>query len=142
MYHIITEIDWAQIFSVIWSALLLPLTAYAGAQIRAWAKTKQLEQYTDILYQNAAGAVKDVYETIVKDMKGTTVWTKEKQNEVRELAKAKTVCALTNTAYRCLKAAHEDFDEYLDGMIGTVLYDLKQNTMNQTDTMPWKRSGN
>ena len=60
MHHIITEIDWAQIFSVIWSDLLLPLTAYAGAQIRAWAKTKQLEQYTDILYQNAAGAVKEI----------------------------------------------------------------------------------
>ena len=45
--------------------------------------------------------------------------------EVKELAKIKALHALTNSAYQVLKAANNDFDEYLDNLIGTVLYDLK-----------------
>ena len=70
-------------------------------------------------------AVKDVYETIVKDIKGTQDWTTEKMNEVKEIAKTKAINSLTSSAYQILKTANEDFDEYLDSLIGTALYDLK-----------------
>ena len=78
-----------------------------------------------ILKQNVVDAVKNVYEVIVKDVKGTEDWTEEKKMEVKELAKIKALHALTNSAYQVLKAANNDFDEYLDNLIGTVLYDLK-----------------
>ena len=72
-------------------------------------------------------AVKDVYETTVKDIKGTDEWTDEKKNEVKEVAKTKAINALTTSAYQILKSANEDFEDYLDGLIGTALYDLKNN---------------
>ena len=70
-------------------------------------------------------AVKDVYETTVKDIKGTEDWTPEKQNEVKELAKTKAIQALSNSADQILKAANNDFSAWLDSLVGTALYDLK-----------------
>lgn len=120
------DIDWAQMIYAIWTVVLLPIITYAGTQIGNYAKAKRIDKYTDILYQNVLDAVKDVYETIVKDIKwNSDLWTPEKQNQVKEIAKTKAINALTNSAYQILKAANEDFDEYLDGMIGTALYDLK-----------------
>lgn len=128
MENVLKNIDWMQIISVMWSVVLLPIITYIGAQISNYVKSKQIDKYTDILYQNVVGAVKDVYETTVKDVKGSDLWTTEKQNEVKELAKTKAIQALTSSAYQILKAANEDFDEYLDSLIGTALYDLKNNT--------------
>lgn len=126
MNEILKEIDWNQMIATIWTVLLLPVITYAGTQMGNYIKSKKVGQYTDILYKNVADAVKDVYETTVKDVKGTAVWTKEKQSEVKEIAKEKAICALTDCAYQILKTANRDFDEYLDGLIGTVLYNLKQ----------------
>lgn len=126
MNEILKVIDWNQIIVTIWTVLLLPIISYAGTQMGFYIKTKKLDKYADILYKNVTDAVKDVYETTVKDVKGTAVWTKEKQCEVKEIAKEKAVCALTDCAYQILKTANRDFDDYLDGLIGTALYDLKQ----------------
>ena len=74
---------------------------------------------------NVVDAVKDLYETVVKDIKGTSDWTAEKQDEVRNIAKVKVINSLTASAYQVLKTANDDFDEYIDSLIGTALYDLK-----------------
>ena len=42
-----------------------------------------------------------------------------------EMAKQKAIQALSNSAYECLKAANQDFEDYLDSMIGTALFDIK-----------------
>lgn len=128
MGEVLRDIDWTQIIYTLWTVVLLPVITYVGTQIGNYAKAKQVDKYTDILYQNVVDAVKDVYETVVKDIKGTQDWTDEKQNEVREIAKTKAVNALNSSAYQILKCANENFDEYLDSMIGTALYDLKNNT--------------
>ena len=64
----------------------------------------------------------------VKDIKGTSDWTAEKQDEVKMIAKTKALNALTSSAYQILKAANDDFDDYLDSLVGTALYDLKNTT--------------
>lgn len=125
MKELLLNIDWPQILDTLWTAALLPIITYIGTQIADYARAKQIDHYTDILYQNVLDAVKDVYETIVKDIKGTSDWTLEKQKEVRTIAKTKAVNALTSSAYQILKAANDDFDHYLDTLIGTALYDLK-----------------
>ncbi len=125
MNTILQNIDWAQLIYTIWTVVLLPVLTYAGTQLSHYAKSKRLEQYTDILYKNVISVVKELYECIVKDIKGTENWTKEKQNEIKELAKTKVIQALTTSVYQMLKSANEDFDEYLDSLIGTALYDLK-----------------
>lgn len=126
MTDVLKNIDWNQLIHTVWTIVLLPVITYIGAQINAYAEAKKIDRYTAILYQNVVNAVKDVYETVVKDMKGNpALWTAEKQNEVKELAKSKAVSALTTSAYQALKAANEDFDKYLDSLVGTALYDVK-----------------
>ncbi len=125
MNHIIEHIDWIQVIHTLWTVVLLPVITYIGAQIGNYAKEKRMGKYTDILYSNVLNAVKDVYETTVKDIKGTGQWTAEAQEEVRELAKSKAVSALTVSARQVLTAAYHDFDAHLDDLIGTALYDLK-----------------
>lgn len=125
MDKVLNNIDWTQVIYTIWTVVLLPIITYLGTQIGNYAKAKKIDKYTDILYQNVVDAVKDVYETIVKDIKGTQDWTTEKMNEVKEIAKTKAINSLTSSAYQILKTANEDFDEYLDSLIGTALYDLK-----------------
>jgi hypothetical protein len=125
MNEVLKSIDWVQVIVTVWTVILLPILTYIGKQISDYTKAKRIDKYTDILYQNVVDAVKNVYEVIVKDVKGTEDWTEEKKMEVKELAKIKALHALTNSAYQVLKAANNDFDEYLDNLIGTVLYDLK-----------------
>lgn len=126
MNEVFKNIEWTQVIYTIWTVVLLPIITYLGTQIANYAKAKKIDKYTDILYQNVVDAVKDVYETIVKDIKGTQDWTIEKMNEVKDIAKTKTINSLTSSAYQILKTANEDFDEYLDSLIGTALYDLKK----------------
>lgn len=129
MNELLQSIDWMQVISVIWTVVLLPVITYIGTQINHYAKSRRIDAYTDILYQNVVDAVKDVYETIVKDIRHQPdLWTEEKKNEVKAIAKAKAVNALTASAYQMLKSANEDFEEYLDSLIGTALYDLKNKT--------------
>lgn len=126
MSEVLKGIDWNQVIYTIWAVVLLPVVTYIGTEINAYAKAKRIDKYTNILYRNVLDAVKDVYETVVKDIKGNPdLWTEDKQNEVKELAKTKAVAALTTSAYQALKAANEDFDDYLDSLIGTALYDMK-----------------
>lgn len=125
MIEVLKSLDWNELLITIWTVILLPLLTYVGNEFRQWAKVKKIDKYTDILEKNVYNAVKDVYETIVKDIKGTDGWTEEKQNEVKEIAKAKAINALTTSAYECLKSANTDFEDYLDSLIGTALFDIK-----------------
>lgn len=125
MNEVLKEIDWNQFINTLWTVVLLPIITYIGMQINDYAKAKKIDKYTDILYRNVSNAVKDVFETVVKDIKGTDEWTYEKQEEVKNLAKAKAISALSTSVYQGLKAANSDFDEYLDSLIGTALYEMK-----------------
>lgn len=125
MSEVLKNLDWNQVIYTIWTVVLLPVITYIGTQINEYAKAKRIDKYTDILYDNVLKAVKDVYETVVKDIKHTDSWTPEKMDEVKELAKAKAISALTNSAYQALKAANSEFDEYLDSLVGTALYEVK-----------------
>lgn len=125
MSQVLQGINWTQVIYTLWTVVLLPIITYVGAQIANYSKEKRIDKYTDILYSNVVSAVKDVYETVVKDIKGTDKWTKEAQDQVRELAKTKAISALTVSAYQMLKAANTDFEYYLDNLIGAALYDLK-----------------
>lgn len=121
METILQNIDWMALFTAIWTIILVPI----GKQIYEWLKSKRLDKYASILYEEVTKAVKSVYETTVKDIKGTSKWNEEKQQEVKELAKTKAVQALSNIVYKTLKETTADFDSYLDSLIGTVLYDIK-----------------
>lgn len=121
MENILQNIDWIALFSAIWTIILVPI----GKQIYDWFKSKKLDGYAIILYEEVVKAVKGVQQAIVDDLKGTDGWTEEAQMEVRELAKNKAIQALSSIAYRTLKEANEDFEEYLNSLVDTALFDVK-----------------
>lgn len=126
MKELLQSLDWNAMITTLWTVILLPILTYIANEIRKYAKAKNVDKYTDILQNNVVNAVKDVYETIVKDIKGTEDWTEEKQAEVKEIAKQKAIMALSNSAYECLKEANDDFEDYLDSLVGTALFDVKK----------------
>lgn len=121
MKDFLASLDWMTLLSAIWTVVLVPI----GTQIYKYLKTKKLDKYALILYREVKNAVKSVYETEVKDIKGTDAWTEDKMNEVKEIAKQKAIQALNQSVYKCLKEANSDFENYLDSLITTSLYDLK-----------------
>lgn len=121
MKDFLASLDWMTLLSAIWTVILVPI----GTQIYKYLKTKKLDKYALILYREVKNAVKSVYETEVKDIKGTDAWTEDKMNEVKEIAKQKAIQALNQSVYKCLKEANSDFESYLDSLITTSLYDLK-----------------
>lgn len=125
MKNLLLSLDWKAVLTTVWTAVLLPVLTYMAAEIQEYAREKKIDRYTEILQMNVANAVKDVYETVVKTIKGTEEWTEEKKLEVKETAKKKAVFALSNSAYECLKTAHVDFNEYLDSLVEASLFDIK-----------------
>lgn len=110
------------------SCLFLPLMGYICKLFLDYWKGKKLGTYLDILYEEIKKAVKAVYQAQVKDIKSTSMWTSSKQKEVKELAKSKALHALSVSIYKCLKAVNPELEDYIDTLIETILYDLKENS--------------
>ena len=125
MKDILSSLDWTTILGVIWTAIILPIGTKILTSVNRWLEARKLDKYGQILYDEVKKAVKAVYESVVKDIKGTDEWTEDKMNEVRELAKTKILQALPTIVYKVLSEANEDFGDYLDSLIDTALYDTK-----------------
>lgn len=121
MEIILQSIDWLSLLSAIWTIVLVPI----GKQIYDYLKSKKLDGYAKILYDEVLNAVKSVQNAIVDDLKGTDGWTEEKKYEVKEIAKSKAIQALSSIVYKTLKEANEDFEEYLDSLVDSALWDIK-----------------
>ena len=121
MKEVFQNINWLELLSAIWTIILVPILT----KLYSYLKDKKLDKYANILYTEVKKAVKSVYETEVKDIKGTEDWTPEKQTEIKTVAKEKAIQALNTIVYKSLKEANSDFEDYLDSLIGTALYDVK-----------------
>lgn len=115
------EIDWFTLLSAIWTIVLVPI----GKAIYDWLKSKKLDKYTKILYEEVVNAVKSVQHAVVDDIKDTDGWDEETKEYVKELAKTKAKQALSTSVIKCLRQANEDFEEYLGSLIDTALFDIK-----------------
>lgn len=125
MKDVLSSLDWATILGVVWTAIILPIGTKILTTVNKWLEARKLDKYGQILYEEVKKAVKSVYESVVKDIKGTDDWTEEKMVEVRELAKTKILQALPMIIYKTLNEANSDFYDYLDSLIDTALYDEK-----------------
>lgn len=125
MEELLQSVDWSTVIetlaTLIWTGIFIPV----GRQVVEVLKARKLDKYATIFYEEIVKAVKSVYEKEVKDIKGSVDWTDEKKEEVREIAKSKAIQALSSIAYRTLREANMDFEEYLDSLIDTALYDVK-----------------
>lgn len=129
MNEVLQNMNIMELLSAVWTVVLVPILTYAWKQMYAWLETRRLDKYASILYEEVTKSVKCVYETEVKDLKKTADWTPEKQIEVKELAKTKTIHALSTSVYKCLKEANSDFEDYLDSLVGTALFDIKNDVL-------------
>ena len=109
MKEVFQNINWLELLSAIWTIVLVPILT----RLYSYLRDKKLDKYADILYTEVKKAVKSVYETEVKDIKGTADWTPEKQAEVKAVAKEKAIQALNTIVYKSLKEANSDFEDYL-----------------------------
>lgn len=125
MKDILNNLDWTTVLGVIWTAIILPVGTKILTSINKWLEARKLDKYGQILYDEVQKAVKAVYESVVKDIKGTDDWTDERMVEVRELAKNKILQALPMIVYKTLNEVNSDFYDYLDSLIDTALYDEK-----------------
>ena len=121
MENILQNIDWMSLLSAIWTIILVPI----GKQIYDYLKSKKLDGYAKILYEEVVKAVKSINQSVVDDIKGTDGWDDETKERLRELAKDKAIQALSSIAYKTLKEANEDFEEYLDSLVESALFDVK-----------------
>lgn len=117
------EIDWFTLLSAVWTIVLVPI----GKAIYDWLKSKRLDKYGKILYEEVLNAVKSVQNAVVDDVKGTEGWNDETKEYVRELAKTKVRQALSNSVLKSLQQANADFEFYLDSLIDSALFDIKNN---------------
>lgn len=129
MHEVLQNINIMEVLSTIWTLVLVPILGYAWKQTYSWSEAKRLDKYASILYEEVVKSVKCVYEVEVKDIKKTADWTPERQEEVKELAKTKACQALSTSIYRCLKEANSDFEDYLDSLVGTALFDIKNKAL-------------
>ena len=123
--EVLNSVDVPEFLYMVWTMFLLPVLSLAAKEINEWAKTKRIDKYTTLLFDAVSVAVKDVYQTVVQDIKGTDEWTDEKKAEVLELAKTKVIFSLSNSAYTLLKEVNEDFDNWVCSLIEAKLFELK-----------------
>ena len=128
MKELLSSLDWNEVIVTIWTVVLLPILTYIGNEVKKYAEAKKIDKYTDILQKNVVSVVKDVYETIVKDIKGTDEWTDEKIEEIRQKAIDKAIASMSYEGYKILKEANSDFDSWVDSIIRAKLYDLKKES--------------
>ena len=125
MTHLSNSLDWNQVILTIWTVVLLPVITYIGNEFKQYAEARKIDNYNEILQKSVMSVVKDVYETEVKNIKGTDAWTDEQKEKARSIAKNKIIFALPASAYNCLKSENPDFNEYVYSLIEASLFDLK-----------------
>lgn len=123
-----SSLDWGTLLTTIWTVILLPLATVIGTKINAIAKANKIEKYTNMLYTAAETVVKDLQDSVVKDIKGTDEWTDEKIEEIRQKAIDKAIASMSYEGYKILKEANSDFDTWVDSIIRAKLYDLKKES--------------
>lgn len=126
MNELLANIDWMTLIQAIWTIVLIPIFTWVGKQIHDYAKTKKIDKYTDMLYSAVEKVVKELYQTVVDNIKGTADWTPEKQAEIKDIAKTKIIAAITTDGYAFLKTVNTDFEDWLESLIEAALYDMKK----------------
>ena len=125
MKDFLMTLDWPALIGTIWTVVLLPLVLYAKNKIDEVAKAHKVEKYSNMLYTAVEYVAKDIQQEIVDDIKGTSEWTPEKIEEIKELAVNKAISSMSYEGYKILTEVNSDFDSWLDAIIQAKLYELK-----------------
>ncbi len=125
MKELLMNIDWMELFQAIWTIVLVPVFTWVGKEIHDFAKARKIEKYTDMLYDAVSKVVKEMYQTVVNNIKDTEDWTPERQEEIKEIAKTKVIQAITTDGYKFLRTVNQDFELWLKSLIEAAIFDEK-----------------
>lgn len=125
MKELLMNIDWMELFQAIWTIVLVPVFTWVGKEIHDFAKARKIEKYTDMLYDAVSKVVKEMYQTVVNNIKDTEDWTPERQEEIKEIAKTKVIQAITTDGYKFLRTVNQDFELWLESLIEAAIFDEK-----------------
>lgn len=118
--------------------LLSALLAWGSAEliklISSKVKNKELAAFLSTITVVATNAVKATYETAVKGIKGTDEWTEEAQKKVLNDTIETIKAELTTEALAYIEKQHGDINSYLNTLIHSILYDLKNGSKTTKDT--------
>lgn len=123
--EILLSVEWATALETIWTVVMLPLILKVVAMIKEKTKLDKTNKYTKMLVEAVEKVVKEMYQTVVEEIKNTDEWNEEKKAEIKEIAVTKIIAALSAEAYTFLIELNEDFDEWVESLIESTLYDLK-----------------
>lgn len=116
---------------------ILPAIGTAVAALISWGitvainwinskiKNKELAGLATTVVNVVGHAVKATYQSYVEGLKGTDAWTKEAQEQALQNALNTAKAELTTEALAYIEKQHGDIDAYLNTLIESVLYDLK-----------------
>lgn len=125
---------------------LLPVIGTLLSALLAWGSTaliklistkvknKELAAFLSTITTVATNAVKATYQTAVQGIKGTEEWTKEAQEKVLNDTIATIKSELTTEALAYIEQQHGDIDAYLNTLIHSILYDLKNGKKATNET--------
>lgn len=126
MQDLLNNINWMELFQAVWTIVLVPVFTWIGKEIHDYAKARKTEKYTDMLYISVSKVVKEMYQTVVENIKDTDDWTPEKQKEIKEIAKTKIIQAITTDGYKLLRTVNTDFELWLESLIEAAIFDQKK----------------
>lgn len=132
--EILLSIEWATLLETIWTVVLVPFLVKIVAMIKEKMKLDKTNKYTKMLVEAVEKVVKEMYQTVVESIKNTEQWDEEKKTEVKAMALVKIRAALSAEAYNFLTAVNEDYEEWVEGLIESTLYDLKKGQVITYDT--------
>lgn len=124
--EILLSIEWATLVETIWTVVMLPFLLKVATIVKDKIKLDKTSKYTKMLVNAVEDTVKEMYQTVVESIKNTEEWTEEKKAEIKAMALIKIRVALSAEAYNFLTAVNEDYEEWVEGLIESTLYDLKK----------------
>ncbi len=122
MKDFIMTVDWGKV----WEIILLPLVIYLLHLFDDYMKTTKYNRLYSTIKELAKGAVKDIWENYVKEIKGTKFWDDDAKKEAQEMAIHDIIIGLSDNDYQLLQERNQDFEGYLTNAVESALYDLRQ----------------
>lgn len=124
--EILLSVEWATVLETIWTVVMIPFLSKLYAVIKEKMKLDKTNKYTKMLVEAVEKTVKEMYQTVVENIKNTDEWNEEKKAEVKDIAVTKIIAALPAEVYHFLTEVNEDIDEWVKSLIESTLYDFKK----------------
>lgn len=122
--------DIKSILISIGTAVVFALVSWGLTLLTTWLRTKiknkKITELLSSILNIVINAVKVVYQTYVKNIKGTDEWTVDAQKKALQMALEKAKKQLSKDTIKFIEDTYGNLDDYLTNLIEATLYNLKK----------------